>query len=194
MVVITASNEAPRATGKDGAVHCANCESETSGSYCAVCGALTSQHDGSRAQTHLLAGWWQRVGATLIDNVILFIPTELVIRLVGGALNFVLADLAALVVEGIYMYVLLSSPRAQTIGNRAMRTRVCDAKDAVPLRAQQVLKRYGFVAFYSFFVVFGGAAVTLVGLVAMGDALFPLVTPLKQTLHDRYAATIVVKL
>jgi uncharacterized RDD family membrane protein YckC len=48
------------------------------------------------------------------------------------------------------------------------------------------------VAFYSVFVVLGGAAVTMVGLCALGDSLVPLISPTKQTLHDMFAKTIVV--
>jgi len=60
----------------------------------------------------VLAGWWLRVGATVIDNLILFVPTEIVIRLVGNALNYVVADVAAVLIEGIYMYALLTRQRA----------------------------------------------------------------------------------
>jgi uncharacterized RDD family membrane protein YckC len=133
------------------------------------------------------------VGATLIDNLILFLPTEIVIRLVGKALNFAVADVAAILLEGIYLYALLTKPAAQTVGNRVMKTRVRSASDAGPISPDQALRRYGFVAFYSIFVVLGGAAVTMVGLAALADSLTPLFVPSKQTLHDMFARTIVVK-
>jgi uncharacterized RDD family membrane protein YckC len=88
---------------------------------------------------------------------------------------------------------MLTRPAAQTFGNRALKTRVRNATDAGPITSQQVLRRYGLVACYSCFIIFGSAAVTLVGLVAMADSLFPLFTPTKQTLHDMFAKTIVVK-
>jgi uncharacterized RDD family membrane protein YckC len=158
-----------------------------------VCGTPTTTRGSSVTTPRELAGWWLRVGATMIDNLILFIPTEIVIRLVDSAANFVVADVAALAVEGIYMYVMLTRPAAQTFGNRALKTRVRNATDAGPITSQQVLRRYGLVACYSCFIIFGSAAVTLVGLVAMADSLFPLFTPTKQTLHDMFAKTIVVK-
>ena len=103
-----------------------------------------------------------------------------------------LGDVAAIVLEGMYLYAMLSRPAAQTFGNRAMRTRVRSAVDAGPISPDQVLRRYGLVAFYSVFVVLGGAAVTMVGLCALGDSLVPLISPTKQTLHDMFAKTIVV--
>lgn len=133
------------------------------------------------------------MGATLIDNLILFLPTEIVVHLAGHALHDVLGDVAAILLEGMYMYALLTRPAAQTIGNRVVGTRVRSALDSGPISPDQVLRRYGFVAFYSVFVVVGGAAVTLVGLCAILDSLAPLFTPTKQTLHDRFAKTIVVR-
>ena len=164
------SSEPSGVFGQDGGVQCVNCESETTGSYCSVCGTATVNSQSSPPSRGVLAGWWLRVGATVIDNLILFVPTEIVIRLVGNALNYVVADVAAVLIEGIYMYALLTRPAGQTIGNR-----------------------YGFVALYSVFVVLGGAAVTMVGLCALVDALAPLFTPTKQTLHDMFARTIVVR-
>jgi uncharacterized RDD family membrane protein YckC len=131
------------------------------------------------------------VGATVIDNLILLLPTEIVVHLTGTR-HYVLGDVAAIVLEGMYLYAMLSRPAAQTFGNRAMRTRVRSAVDAGPISPDQVLRRYGLVAFYSVFVVLGGAAVTMVGLCALGDSLVPLISPTKQTLHDMFAKTIVV--
>ncbi|MFZ1062763.1 MAG: RDD family protein [Acidimicrobiales bacterium] len=173
-------------------MHCANCESETTGSFCAVCGTPTSATHATGVSGHVLAGWWRRVGATIVDNLILLVPTEIVVHVAGNALHFVVGDLAAILLEGIYLYVLLTKPAAQTLGNRAVGTRVRSALDGGPISPDQVLRRYGFVAFYSFFVVVGGAAVTLVGLCALIDSLAPLSSPTKQTLHDRFAKTIVV--
>jgi uncharacterized RDD family membrane protein YckC len=179
--------------GQDGVVHCVNCESETTGAYCAVCGTSTQAHHASDATGQVLSGWWRRVGATVLDNLILLLPTEFVVHLSGSAVHYLVGDLAAILLEGIYMYVLLTRPAAQTFGNRAVGTRVRNAADGGPISPDQVLRRYGFVALYSVFVVVGGAAVSLVGLCALVDALAPLFSPTKQTLHDRFAKTIVVR-
>jgi len=188
---IPGSTEARRFIGQDRPVQCANCESQTTGAYCTVCGTSTSRDHPSVASGHVLAGWWRRVGATVIDNLILLLPTEIVVHLTGTR-HYVLGDVAAIVLEGMYLYAMLSRPAAQTFGNRAMRTRVRSAVDAGPISPDQVLRRYGLVAFYSVFVVLGGAAVTMVGLCALGDSLVPLISPTKQTLHDMFAKTIVV--
>jgi uncharacterized RDD family membrane protein YckC len=174
-------------------MYCAHCGSETSSSYCGVCGTSAFASPATTTTSVSFAGWWQRVGATIIDNLILFIPTEIVIYTVSRGLNFVVADVAAIGVEGFYMFVLLTKPSAQTIGNRAVGTRVRNAQDGGPISPNQVLRRFGLVALYSFLIVFGAGAVTLVGLAAIADSLFPLFTPRKQTLHDMYARTIVVR-
>ena len=132
------------------------------------------------------------MGATIIDNLILLLPTEVVVHLAGNALHDVAGDVAAILLEGIYMYVLLTKPAGQTVGNRVVGTRVRACADAGPISPDQVLRRYGFVAFYSVFVVVGGVAVTIVVLCALVDALVPLFSPTKQTLHDMFAKTIVV--
>jgi uncharacterized RDD family membrane protein YckC len=177
--------------GQDSGMYCANCGTETRTSHCGVCGAGAGRTWTTTDVAY--AGWWQRVGATIIDNLILFIPTEIVIYAVSRGLNYVVADLAAIVVQGFYMFILLTKPAGQTIGNRAVGTRVRNAADAGPISPNQVLRRLGLVALYSFLIVFGAGAVTLVGLCAIADSIFPLFTPRKQTLHDIYARTIVVR-
>jgi len=174
-------------------MYCATCGTETTSSYCGVCGTSAGTGRTWTTTNVVYAGWWQRVGATIIDNLILFIPTEIVLYAVSRGLNYVVADVAAIVVEGFYMFILLTKPAAQTIGNRAVGTRVRNAADGGPPSPRQILRRFGLVALYSLLVVLGARAVTLVGLCALADSLFPLFTSRKQTLHDIYARTIVVR-
>lgn len=140
-----------------------------------------------------LAGWWRRVGATLTDELILFMPIYFV-ALLGGALG---GNLGAFIVgaalQGFYMVSLLSSPRGQTLGNRIAASRVRDALTGQSITRQQALRRWGFIAAYGALSLGGTSMSYLTLMVALFDVLLPLFDPRKQTLHDRFAGTIVVK-
>ena len=174
-------------------MYCSNCGSETNAAYCSVCGTPSSRATTATRANAVYAEWWARVGATIIDNLILVIPSAIVAYVVGRIANNVAADVAAILVEGLYLYLLLIRPEGQTIGNRVMGTRVRSALDGGPVSSDQVLKRIGLVALYSCFVLVGNGGLQIVGLIGLIDDLFPLFSPRKQTLHDVYARTIVVK-
>lgn len=141
----------------------------------------------------MLAGWWRRVGATFADDLVLIIPTSFVVSLFTQADGFYLGGLAGLVLEGLYMVKLLSIPRGQTIGNRVAATRVRDASTGKAITLLQAVKRWGFIAAYGVIgLVPGAASIYIVGVIALVDSLYPLFNPRKQTLHDKFAATIVV--
>ena len=140
----------------------------------------------------VLAGWWRRVGATFSDGLILIIPTyfaTLLVQAVAGALVAVLAGLA---IEGVYMVYFLSSPSGQTIGNRVAATRVRDALTGHIITRQQAVKRWGLVALYGLLLPVGGVIMYVAFMAWLVDILYPLFSPRKQTLHDLYAGTIVV--
>ena len=176
-------------------MYCSNCGTQVSGPQCAVCGASapTTFGDDSRASSDL-AGWWRRVGATVVDNLILFIPTLVVYTIVGDVAGSVGGALAAIAVQGVYMVNLLASPHGQTIGNRVAGSRVRDALTGQALTNRQAIRRWTPLAAYSLFEFSGSSLVIgLVGVVAAIDYLYPLVNPRKQTLHDKLAGTIVTK-
>ena len=166
------------------------------GSQCGVCGAPASTLGAPDATTGLkLGGWWRRVGATITDDVILVIPTVLVADLFAAMDGTVLGIIAGVAVQGIYMVLLLASPRGQTIGNRIAASRVRDAVTGQAISRQQAVRRWGFVAAYGVVGTFSvGVTVPtlLVTVVGLADILYPLFNSRKQTLHDRFANTIVV--
>ena len=176
-------------------MYCSNCGSPAEGSPCLVCGdtgrATLPHHPETTAQ---LTGWWRRVAATLVDDLILLIPTLVVAAIVRTVAGVFVASLAAVAVEGVYMVKLLSAPAGQTFGNRAVHSRVCDALTGRPLSRQQALRRWGFVAVYGLIGVIGAFALGfLAAVIGLVDVLFPLFNARHQTLHDRFAGTIVVK-
>jgi len=176
-------------------MYCTQCGSETTGPRCSVCGQLVGMNSvvdvGSPTS---LAGWWRRVGATFSDDLILILPTLFAADLVGAFAGNIGAVVAGLAVQGFYMVYLLASEKGQTLGNRIAATRVRDALTGQPISRRQAVRRWGFIAAYGALGPVGGAITAAVAVVAIVDILYPLFNPRKQTLHDRFAGTIVVKI
>ncbi len=140
-----------------------------------------------------LSGWWRRVGATVTDNLILLVPTTMILWLVTLVVGYPIGVFAGIAVQGLYQVKLLSSVRGQTLGNRMVSTRVCDLSSGGTITVRQAVWRWGFVAAYSAIALLNSPiASSIVMMIAVVDVLFPLANPLKQTLHDRVAGTIVV--
>lgn len=141
-----------------------------------------------------LGGFWHRVGATFSDNVIMFLPTYLVFAVFGAGLGVFWGFIFGVATQGIYQVRLIAGPRGQTVGNRIAQTMVRDQRSGTVVTRRQALKRWGVVAVYtSVPVVIGGnlALYVIMGLLGI-DNLWSLFDPRHQTLHDRFAETIVV--
>jgi uncharacterized RDD family membrane protein YckC len=173
---------------------CATCGSEVDGLRCAVCGTVLPpiKVDGTSSAPRL-SGWWRRVGATLVDELILVIPTYAVLLIVGTFAGVIVGALAGSALGGFYQVKLLTNPDGQTIGNRVLSSYVRDATTGQVLATGQALKRWGFVAAYSLFGLTGAHSGTVVvGVIGLVDCLYPLFNARKQTLHDIFAQTIVL--
>ena len=185
-----------RATKQDREMYCSNCGSEMNGSNCPVCGrTLPASARGQIDPTTglMLAGWWRRVGATFGDDLILIIPTLAVASIFAQLDGNIAGELVALALEGVYMVKLLSGARGQTIGNRVAATRVRDAGSGHAVTLLQAFKRWGFIAVYSAIELASSpASIYIVAFIALVDNLYPLYDPRNQTLHDKFAGTIVV--
>lgn len=177
-------------------MYCSNCGSDMVEHSCPVCGRTlpANAHGKIDVQTGLmLAGWWRRVGATVSDNMILLIPGLLVVSIFAELDGPIAGALAGLALESIYMIKLLSGARGQTVGNRVAATRVRDARTGHAITVTQACKRWGFIAAYSAIdLASSPAAFYLVVLIVLVDFLYPLIDPRNQTLHDKFAGTIVV--
>ncbi|HSN02207.1 MAG TPA: RDD family protein [Acidimicrobiales bacterium] len=171
-------------------MNCAQCGSEVDGAFCPVCGTPVAAPTNAVA----LSGWWRRVGATVVDNLLLFIPSSITFLLVNDVAGRYVGALAALVVQGAYMVRFLASPRGQTIGNRVVDTCVRDALTGMAISSAQAMRRWGFVAIYGVLdVTLPASYATIPTLFALIDCLFPLFDARKQTLHDKFAGTLVVR-
>jgi uncharacterized RDD family membrane protein YckC len=133
------------------------------------------------------SGWWRRVGALLIDNILLLVPTVVFFALVFVP-NDTVAGIAAVlallfwIVVPFFYFTYCHGKWGQTIGKRAVRIRVRrDVSDA-PISFGSAFGRYAIV------FVFGIFWIPL-----LLDYLFPLWDSQKQSLHDKVAGSVVVR-
>ncbi|MEI6700882.1 MAG: RDD family protein [Actinomycetota bacterium] len=146
-----------------------------------------------------LAHYGFRVGATLIDGVLLWavgIVVGVMVNVVlssssglafGSPLNFntTIRNLVLyLVVHGTYTVAMLSV-KGQTLGNMAVGSRVVDAETGSAITLKQAGIRYGIQYLLRIPFTFG------VGMLI--NYLWPLWDDRWQTLHDKVAKTLVVK-
>jgi uncharacterized RDD family membrane protein YckC len=124
-----------------------------------------------------LAGWWYRVGATVIDGIILFVVYGIV-KAVGGA---GLGTLLYIVVSAAYTCVLLVK-QGQTVGMMALGIKCVREADGRFLSAGSSLGRWALAA---------GLNITLIG--GLLDILWPLWDAKNQTLHDKAVGSLVVR-
>ena len=150
------------------------------------------------------AGWWQRVGATIIDGIVVAIPAGILAALVGGSTRthtVIRVDefgrtirgtgfefnskgiLVAVAVGVIYRVLLEGSVRGQTVGKMAMKIAVRDQASGGPIGYGRAFVRWLVASIL--WVVF-----ILPGLI---DVLFPLWDPQHQTLHDKAAGSVVLQ-
>ena len=175
-------------------MYCPSCGSESNGPFCPVCGSAIDSSAGTTRPHGELSGWWRRVGATVTDNLILLVPTTVALWLVSMVAGSLIGMLAGFALQGAYLVTMLVSPRGQTFGNRIVATRVCDLATGGTITRRQALWRWGFVAAYSAITLLNNPITSSIAMmIAVVDVLFPLANPLRQTLHDRVAGTLVVR-
>jgi uncharacterized RDD family membrane protein YckC len=174
-------------------MYCTHCGTQVEGPFCTICGTpLNVNAPSDRGPIPQYSGWWRRVGATLIDELILVLPTIFVSAVVAAIAGTLAGELLGLAVGGVYMVTLLSRPAGQTIGNQAVSTYVRDAVTGLPISTTQALKRWGFIAAYGLIdLLVSPNSLTIVGVIGLVDFLYPLFNARKQTLHDLFAGTVV---
>src|ERR1035437_1218056 len=178
--------------GQTGCMFCINCGSTSDDTVCRICGSRATDVVFDSV-TPILAGWWGRVGATLLDSVILVLPTLVLVLLLGNLFG----EIAAIAAEASYLIILQTQPDGQTLGNRMVQTRVRDALTGHVITRRQAAIRWVVVAVYAVLVTLpstGSHSFTVsVSVLAVADCLYPLFNARKQTIHDRIAHTIVVR-
>lgn len=134
------------------------------------------------------AGWGSRLGAYLIDMLILFVPILILLVIVvasasdedsggGTALTY----LATLVVPAIYFVVMHGGERGQTFGKRAVGIRVVDERGG-SIGYGRAFGRYAITFVFGIFI-----------LPVLLDYLWPLWDRKNQSLHDKVVGSFVVR-
>lgn len=172
-------------------MNCTQCGSEVSGAYCPVCGTAVV----GESQGVVLSGWWRRVGATFVDSLLLFLPLYIVFTLVGDVAGLIAGAVVSFALQGAYMVSFLASESGQTIGNRVVATQVRDALTGAAITRSQALRRWGVISAYGVLnVVLPPSLAGIPAMLFLADCLFPLLDARKQTLHDKIAGTLVVRI
>ena len=161
---------------------CTECGTQYDGQQCGACTSASSQLE--------LAGWWKRVGASLVDFLVL-VPILIVVSIVLVKAQPITALLVSFVLEFMYLSLMWTKRNGQTVGAKAVGIRVV-AADGSPMTPEMAYRR---AAVYQLFNVGSSMKWVLqpLGTIALLlNVLWPLWDPQKQTLHDKAAGTIVV--
>jgi uncharacterized RDD family membrane protein YckC len=146
-----------------------------------------------------LATWGSRVGASLLDAIIVGVPAMLLVLALGffggtrvdpatgelsseGAGALLGAMLIVLGAGILYRVLLEGGQRGQTVGKMALNIRVCDVSTGGSIGYGRAFLRW-LVASILWAVLY------IPGIV---DVLFPLWDPKRQTIHDKAARSVVV--
>jgi uncharacterized RDD family membrane protein YckC len=121
------------------------------------------------------AGFWVRVGAQIIDSLVIGIPAAIILVALDSAVGYLVA-----VVLGIAYFVYFEGgPTGQTLGKKALNIRVIDLRAGGPIGYGRALVRYLVEAIFS-------------GNVLLLGYLWMLWDREKQTWQDKAANSVVV--
>ena len=160
---------------------------------------------GALAGRHVLAGWWSRVGAALIDGLIvglggivlliaitapfglLFFADEN-LGIVSIIFGFMLATLCVTIVAFLYAPAMMSRTNGQTLGRMVLGIRVVRAKGQPMTFWFAMLREVVIKA-----LLFGIASSLTFGLASLLDVLWPLWDEENRALHDLMVDTRVIR-
>ena len=126
------------------------------------------------------AGFWSRLGALIIDNLIIAVP-GIILIVIAAAISdalLVLAYLVFIVISVGYFIYFEGGPTGQTIGKRTLGIRIIDMQQGGPIGYGRATVRY-LVRIVS-------------GIVFYLGYLWMLWDPEKQCWHDKAANDVVV--
>jgi uncharacterized RDD family membrane protein YckC len=175
---------------------CSNCYATMTDHACPSCGRnlpVNARGTVDSVTGLMLAGWGRRAGGTFADGIVMFLPALLVYSIFAELDGYTIGSLCTFVAAGAYLVPSWTSKGGQSVGNRVAITRVRDAATGHRLAGLQAFKRWLFVALYLAIGLIPGVIPAIVFLViVLADVLYPLYDPRNQTLHDKFANTLVV--
>ncbi len=126
-----------------------------------------------------LSGWLRRVGATLLDGLIVGVPLSIIFAIIGlGSAGREVIDALVFIAYA----VLLIGGRGQTVGDMVVTSQIVDATTGAK-------PTYGKVAIRV--LVSYGLGITVIGGIL--DILWPLWDDRNQTIHDKAAGTLMIR-
>jgi uncharacterized RDD family membrane protein YckC len=145
---------------------------------------------------YTLAGWWSRVGAALIDGLIVGVGALVIIVLFGSVFSvgffdseetgvaalivgLMLSFLAIAIVALLYAPLMMARTNGKTLGRMAMGIRVVRANGQPMTFGWAMLREVAVKA-----LLFGFAGSITAGLANLADVLWPLWDDENRALHD----------
>jgi uncharacterized RDD family membrane protein YckC len=191
----------PPAERRDGGLWSSGAQGYTSPAPPGAGGPVPTFPGGGPPGRPVLSGWWRRVGAAVIDGLIISLGAAALFGILaalglsvdsdGGAVAFVLAAMVAVlafsVVALLYAPAMMSRTDGRTVGRMAMRIRVIRA-DGGPMTFWFAVLREVIVKALLVGVI---ASVTF-GLAWLLDVLWPLWDEEHRALHDFVVNTRVI--
>jgi uncharacterized RDD family membrane protein YckC len=148
------------------------------------------------AGQYQLAGWWSRVGAALIDSLIIGVGALIILALFGSifsvgffeseetgvvalVVGLMLAFVAIAIVALLYAPLMMDRTNGKTLGRMAMGIRVVRANGQPMTFGFAMLREVAVKA-----LLFGFAGSITFGLANLADVLWPLWDDENRALHD----------
>jgi uncharacterized RDD family membrane protein YckC len=152
-----------------------------------------------------LAGWWSRVGAALIDSLIIGVGALIILAFFGAVFSvgffeseetgvialivgMMLSFLAIAIVALLYAPLMMDRTNGKTLGRMAMGIRVVRANGQPMTFGFAMLREVAVKA-----LLFGFAGSLTFGLANLADVLWPLWDDENRALHDFVVDTRVVR-
>lgn len=189
---------------------CPTCGQATAGDFAGIAKMPYFPMDQPADAREPLANFWWRVLGYVLDSLVLAIVVTLPLR--GMNVNLYAASFIDVAIVFAYGTLLLTRNHGQTIGMKIVRIRVVDATSHEPVGVAQAVRRtllycaidlVGTVYHYSRYlhptaaqkVVQDHDALIAVVLIIplVIDLLWPLWDKRNQTLHDKFARTVVMR-
>jgi uncharacterized RDD family membrane protein YckC len=134
---------------------------------------------GPPGDQSVMAEWWRRFGAAVVDMAVLWLPLWPLTRSMDRPMRLVVS----LVVGVVYFAILNGSAKGQTLGKMVWGTRVRDASTGGAIGPVKGAVRYLTPALLS---------IVTFGLIWLPDGLWLFWDRRRQTLHDKVAGSVVV--